>query len=294
MAKKMRRLLALVMALALCAGQIMVPAFAAEEEPQVTVSVELEGYSRIPEGSDTMEVTQGAASTTETPDPEKGEIVTTTTTTTTWTGTDDSGAYVEGSETHTQFTGTDNDDGFTLYEGGSLEGEQTTTTTESSTETSTEELVTEEVTTEVESTTKTDESSQTHTQESSSTQEGNWNTSGEVTQGTFEADSTEEWNESETVVLEGQIPEEGITIQMNPGKNGFSGQASGEVILLTEAMEIPEGAELVYDQDNNVIGYRLYTESSEITGTTENHGEATKTDGQTDENGVTSDVILCI
>ena len=290
MAKKMRRLLALVMALALCAGQLMVPAYASEESQQVTVSVELEGYSQIPEGSDTLEVTQGDTGTTEAHDPEAGEIVTTTATTTTWTGTDDSGAYVEGSETHTRFTGTDDYNGTTLYEGGSLEGEQTSTTTESNTEISTEELVTEEVTTEVESTIKAEESSRTHTEESTSTQEGSWNTSGSVTQGTFEAETTEKWSDSETVVLDDQIPEAGITIQMTPGGNGFSGQASGDVILLTEAMEIPQGAELVYDAENNVIGYRLYTESREITDTTEIHGEAAKAEGQIDENGVTSDV----
>ena len=292
MAKKLRRLLALTMALALCAGQIMVPTFAMEEEEQtIAVSVELEGYSRIPEGSDTLEVTQGESSTTEEHDPAKGEIVTTTTTTTTWTGVDENGNYVEGSETHTQFTGNDDMDGFTLYEGGSLEGEETTTTTQTSTETTTEELVTEEVTTEVESTTKTEESTQTHNQDSSSTQEGSWNTSGEVTEGSFEAEHTDNWTQSETVVLgDGQIPDEGITIQMTPDENGFSGQATGEVILLTEAMEIPEGAQLVYDKDNNLIGYRLYTEQSQITGTTENHGEAAKTENQTDENGVTAPV----
>ena len=84
MAKKMRRLLASVMALALCAGQILIPAAAAEEDPQqVAVSVELEGYSQIPESNESQEVTQGQSVTTETPDPQKGEIVTTTTTTTT-------------------------------------------------------------------------------------------------------------------------------------------------------------------------------------------------------------------
>ena len=60
MAKKTRRLLAMTMALALSAGQILIPAAAAQEEEQsIHVHAELVNYLRSPESSETMDVTVG-------------------------------------------------------------------------------------------------------------------------------------------------------------------------------------------------------------------------------------------
>lgn len=290
MAKKMKRLLALVMALALCAGQLAVPASALENEQQeILVTVEVVD-SQAPEATDDLTVTEEAPVTTETRNPESGETVTTTSTTTNWSGTDENGAAVEGTETESHFTGT-NENGDVLYEGGSLEGEQTTTTTETTESTSRETLVTEEVTTNTETETKVEESTSAHTTQEESREEGQWDTTGEVTEGTFVSDRTETSEESETLILgDGEIPEGGITIELTPNQTGegFSGEATGEVVFLTEEMEIPEGAELVYDEENNLIGYRFRSQSSEITGSTEVNGQATNTGGTVDNIGTTA------
>ena len=85
MAKKMRRVLAVLMALALCAGQLAIPAAAAETEEAILVPVEVTILEESP-------VTEQLAT---------GEQLETNSTTTEWSEVTPEGAVIEGSETKT-------------------------------------------------------------------------------------------------------------------------------------------------------------------------------------------------
>ena len=298
MAKKMRRFLALVIALALCAGQIAVPAMAEEatpEAPSVTVSL-----SQAPAPSENMDVQVQDPVTQTTHDTDAGIITDSTSTTTTWTGTDENGNAVTGSETITDFVGTDDYTGSKLLEGGSVTGSETTTIQSETSESTIDTIVTEEVTTTIENKDYIAGQTQTHTDKSSQTTEGQWVTGSDVTEGDYIKTGTEQQGETTTDTIGlGGIPEGGITIQLTPnGKTqnpyDFNGEVSGEIIPLDGAMEIPEGAVLRYDNDGNIIGYTLITESEAEINSKEEHGEAepagTETDTTADISVVTPDL----
>lgn len=291
MAKMMKRLLALTIAVALCAGQVVIPAIAADEDQQVTVTVELEDYSQVPEASGDMTVTEGAPETSVSGDAVAGTITNTTSTTTQWSGTGENGEQITGSETITESKTTDDYNGADLYEEGTLSGEESRVTTDVTESGTTDDLVTEEVTTTVETETTTAGGTSSHTGTAGNTQPGQWEEGSDVTEGKFEAESTVESSEEKDVTLgSGEIPEEGITITLTPGTGGFSGEASGEIILLDEQMDIPEGAELVYDKDGNLIGYRSSSETTTITGTTTEHGKEVLEGTEIDTEGTTGAV----
>ena len=298
MAKKIRRFLALVIALALCTGQIAVPAMAEEatpEAPSVTVSL-----SQAPAPSENMDVQVQDPVTQTTHDTDAGIITDSTSTTTTWTGTDENGNAVTGSETITDFVGTDDYTGAKLLEGGSVTGSETTTIQSETSQSTTDTIVTEEVTTTIENKDYIAGQTQTHTDKSSETTEGQWVTGSDVTEGDYIKTGTEQQGDTTTDTIGlGGIPEGGITIQLTPnGKTqnpyDFNGEVSGEIIPLDGAMEIPEGAVLRYDNDGNIIGYTLVTESEAEINSKEEHGDAalagTETDTTADISVVTPDL----
>jgi len=286
----MRRILALVMALCLIAGQLAVPAAATgNEEPQQNLEVTVDvnavlpqtpgAQSQAPEASDHMNVSTSTNDATD-HDVDAGIIEEKTSTTTDWSGSQGD-TVTSGSETTTNVTGIDDYNGQTLYEGGTTAGTETNvTTTQTIVNSTTEEgYVTDEILVDAK-TESTTTSEKSHTGEESTTvTEGTWsNTEDGFTQGQFKADAAQEWENSDTFILgEDPIPEGGIEIELKPdGKNPntYTGSAGGEIIPLEEGMEIPEGATLVKDKDGNVIGYTFSKTTEIITDSTTDEGDA--------------------
>lgn len=162
MAKKMRRFLALVLALALCAGQIAMPAMAAEEEGNLTATItitEVQGEN-LPAGTTTVSggSVEKTVETTTTTVSENEINTTTTTSSESWSGTATSGGAIEGANaetsefvetsntTTTTITGTetttdvdvDNGPDYPMSESSVTEGSETTVTTNTKVEEKTE------------------------------------------------------------------------------------------------------------------------------------------------------------
>lgn len=278
MAKKMKRILALVLALALCAGQVAVPAMAAEAEAaaqQINIVAEV---SQIPAASANMEVTAGATVETTTANPETGTTTATTSTTTTWEGTNDNGAAVNGSETLTESVVTDNYTGVKLEESGTIQGSETTEKVTSTTESESQTIVTgqTEIQGEKESITgiRVENSFDTETSVTTGEWENGNAENGGLTEGEYVKTGIEEDIATDTTINLGEeeIPEEGITIELKPNTNGtFSGEANGSEVTF----DIPEGAEPILE-NGKVIGYRIDSEEVYITDITTNTGAAQK------------------
>jgi len=256
MAKKMRKITSLLMALILCVSQLAVPALAAEaDEQQIGVEVDLSPYSQIPEETENLSVEEQELVETTDHDETAGLITNTTSQTTTWEGSDGQ-TSVTGSETVSDYTVTDDFTGDELQKGGALEGSETSVTTTKTTETKTETIITSE--TGVTSTTETTESSTTEskTEADGQTVEGQWSQQKLIDSDTKIQQQSNEAIDKDSSKPYGsaELPEEGVTIILTPDPNNpgkFIGAANGAEV----AIEVPEGAEPIYE-DGVLVGYK--------------------------------------
>lgn len=301
MAKKTRKIFAWIMVFSMIAGQLALPAAAEttlEQEVTVDVSAAIPeapaAEPQAPAASESISVSTSEPVTVSS-DSGTGMTMESTSSTTSWSG-DQGGTTTTGSETTTTVTGTDNTTGQTLYEGGSVEGsESSVTITEEPPQTEIkEDFVTQEVNTS-QSTVTTETGSASTEETGSSTAYGEWtDVENGYTEGEFEVSRTEKDQDQSTTVLgEEEIPGSGIVIDLNPGNNGsFSGSAGSEIIPLEEGAAIPEGATLVKDKDGNITGYTLTTTTETVTGTETKDGKVKqdKENSYTDTTGTTSAV----
>lgn len=257
MATKMRRFLAILIALSLCAGHILVPAIASEPEQDVTVDVVV---SQAPAASAGMNVTTG----TNTGSSVNAEGIQEDKTTTDiiWSGTREDGAAVTGSEVITNVTGSDEKG--KLYEGGTIEGSETIIKTESDTETTTQEGILVSDTTETiheevngEAVTGTTVSSSTKEEE------GSW-IEGELVEGQTTVDqSAASENEDRTAIDIDTVLPENVTIELTPNdKDGTTVTKTISVEdVISGAITLPADGSYteLKDENGNIIGYEIIT-----------------------------------
>ena len=261
MAKKMKRFLATLTALCLCAGHFSVAARAAEtEQDPLTASVELVYSAPV---TDTTTSTD-----------ELGNVTTVDTTQQSWTGEgteEDTTVLVEGSETVTQTT-TKDDVGNVITESGSTEGAESsvTTTVETQQDTTQETLPPE--------TTDNDFVP-------GQTQEGQWSEPEEVESPSVTTEDAEISHQPDSVTLNmsqddptDEVKEEGdLTVVVQ--ENGlYTGETETTV---TGTPTDPDGEikvvrEPLLDEAGNVIGYKTTTTTTK---TVETEGDPTTSEG---------------
>lgn len=257
MANKMKRFLALAMALAICAGQIAVPAMA--EEPASEIAVEV-SVSQAPEATADLAVTVGEPTSTSTN--EDGITQQATSTTTDWNGTA-AGAAVTGTETITDITGTDDITGQTLYQGQTITGSETNITTEVSTEVTEKDTVLSDVTNPTGSEeTGTPETTTENTSNTENT-EGNW-VEGKLVEGEAKIDEALS-GESEKVTdveIGFQAPGE-VTLELTPGKAPTTITKTIPVEdVISGLITLPQGGYTeIKDASGIVIGYEITTQA---------------------------------
>ena len=253
MAKKMRKVLAVLMALALCAGQLAIPAAASETEPQIIhaeVNVTVTDLGTTTQQLDT------------------GEQLETGSTTTQWSEVTPEGAVIEGSETRTEFVGSNPESGYVLYEGGTVEGSETETHTISGEESTTETGVILSDTTEI-----TGDASETAA--STTTQEGQWTEAqhqegqwieGQTVEGDYVADASQSREEETTTAIDLEEPAGEVTINMTP--NAGETNVTKEITLedLVQAI-IQVGEEQHYtseitDENGETVGSETVTQKN--------------------------------
>lgn len=261
MAKKMKRTLALVLALALCAGQIAVPAMAEEAAPEVTPEIIVEvSVPQAPEAGSGMDVTISEPATTITNN--DGITQEATSTITDWNGTE-AGAAVTGTETVTEVTGTDDITGQTLYEGETITGSETSITTEVTTETTEKDIVISDVTNPTGSEEKGTPETTTENITNTETTEGEW-IEGELVEGEAKIDEalSGETETSTEVEIEFEAPGE-VTLELTPGKAPTTVTETIAVEdVISGLITLPEnGYTEITDENGIVIGYEITTES---------------------------------
>ena len=261
MAKKMKRTLALVLALALCAGQIAVPAMAEEAAPEVTPEIIVEvSVPQAPEAGPGMDVTISEPATTITNN--DGITQEATSTITDWNGTE-AGAAVTGTETVTEVTGTDDITGQTLYEGETITGSETSITTEVTTETTEKDIVISDVTNPTGSEEKGTLETTTENITNTETTEGEW-IEGELVEGEAKIDEalSGETETSTEVEIEFETPGE-VTLELTPGKAPTTVTETIAVEdVISGLITLPEnGYTEITDENGIVIGYEITTES---------------------------------
>lgn len=257
MATKMKRFLAIIIALSLCAGHILVPAIAVETEKNVTVEV---AVSQAPEASSDMNV--ATDTNTSFSVNAEGVVENKTSTTTDWSGTNENGQTVTGSETVTNVTGADEQG--KLYEGGTIEGSETITGTSTSTETTKQENVLVSDTTE---TTHGEEDGDVITEIFSSTttenHEGQW-IEGELIEGETKLDQalSGETEDRTAIDIDTTLPGN-VTINLTP--NDKKGTTVTKTIsiedVISGAITLPAEGNYteLKDENGNVIGYEIVT-----------------------------------
>lgn len=261
MAKKMKRTLALVLALALCAGQIAVPAMAEEAAPEVTPEIIVEvSAPQAPEAGPGMDVTISEPATTITNN--DGITQEATSTITDWNGTE-AGAAVTGTETVTEVTGTDDITGQTLYEGETITGSETSITTEVTTETTEKDIVISDVTNPTGSEEKGTPETTTENITNTETTEGEW-IEGELVEGEAKIDEalSGETETSTEVEIEFEAPGE-VTLELTPDKAPTTVTETIAVEdVISGLITLPEnGYTEITDENGIVIGYEITTES---------------------------------
>ncbi len=261
MATKMKRFLATLIALSLCAGHILIPAAAADTSDASGITVEA-SLSQVPEATPDLNVTVGESVNTVTN--QDGITEHQNSVTTDWSGTNENGSAVTGSETANNFTGIDDHTGQTLYEGGSIQGSETITDTETTNNVSIRNDVlisdsTEEF--------RTEEQGEAYVETSVSEEE--LHTEGEWIEGNLTV--KDEWYDEEAsgveesrteVEIDASLPEN-VTITMTPG------DADGTTIrktisiedVISGAITLPEDGAYteLKDENGNVIGYEIIT-----------------------------------
>lgn len=265
MAKKMKRALALVLALALCAGQIAVPAMADEAAPEATPEIVVtvtESTTQAPAASGDIHGITGTTETVTGHDAASGVTESVTSSTTTWSGANEEGAAVSGSETTTEVVGTDAS-GNKVYEGGSVSGNETTVKTESSETTTEKDIVLSDKTDVTGS--KENGTPETTTESTNSTEniEGEW-VEGDLVEGEAKLDP-ELSGESETttdVEIGFENPGE-VTLEMTPGKAPTTVTKTIPVEdVISGLITLPEsGYTEIKDESGVVIGYEITTQS---------------------------------
>lgn len=261
MAKTMKRILAMLIAVSLCVGQLTVAAWAVEEEQSVlTASIEVS----VNEEKDTT-VTVG----------DYGQVTTVDTTGKSWSGADTvDGAEVEveGSENSTHTTVTD-DLGNPITESGKTEGSETITSTK--------------VDTDEDSKTETLPVETTDNQYvEGTTTEGQWSDPVDIAAPTTESKDAEISYQPGEVTL--NMSQENPTDEVS--EEGDLTTAVKENGLYTDMAEVsvtgaptdPEGEiktvkEPIKDAEGNVIGYMI---TKTITKTVEEEGDPNTTEGE--------------
>ena len=279
MANKMRRVLAILLALSLCAGYIMIPAAAEETEtPSVQVEVSL-----APDDSGSMNVNVDGAHISSA-DAGEGIVEDTFSSTTSWDGINENGASVSGSETTTVVTGSDSKTGDALYENGTVTGSETTIKTETTINSSEEEnvLISEEtrpIHTEEdgEATTETTVSSTTESEE------GQW-IEGRLQEGTAQLDEELSGKtETSTSVEIGAEAPGNVTITLDPndrkGTTVTKNVSVEDVIAGLITLPADGSYEELKDENGVVIGYQITTfvEDSETNVTVNNPTQTSAT-----------------
>ena len=310
MAKSIHRILAWILVLALCAGQLAIPV-SASTEPDSSVTTPVEGGTQtvtVTVGSDGSQTTTTEVSTS---DPETNttsqstttEVVTSsggqTSVDTTWSSTTtQTGSETEagnptvqtdtnvtttvtGSENTTEITTTSSDGTQTTQ--GSNQGQETTTVTDTTVTTTT--------TTGVlfgDEDSSSTETIPTEDPDPVNTSTG-W-TEGAVTEGDWETGKVQEGSKltttessSDTTAIDAANPGQ-ATIHMNPDGKTVKVQVDVTIDQVLAGMEIPENA-IEIKENGKVIGYRIVTTSETSTQdphpnvgkTTESYGEVTQT-----------------
>lgn len=251
MAKKMRRFLVIVIALALCASQIVLPAMAAG----------------------TTETTESVT------DPVTGLTTTTTTENSAWEDKSSEGADVSGQEIKVSVTVTD-DVGNVIQTSGNVEGQEQTDLTTTDTDSSTTEGVVVDEQTSTDSTTETIPAATEVTEGQwieGDTTEGQWELGEDIQEGTLDEGTTEQApTSSESVDISDPLDNKDVTLELKPG----SSDTHTETVDVEGLVEIPEVGtketevtdasgkvigtkvtvtEEVKDADGKVIGYKVTT-----------------------------------
>lgn len=258
MATKMRRFLAILIALSLGAGHLLVPAIAVEPEQSIAVNV---AVSQAPEASSDMNVT----SDTTTSGSVDGSILENKTSTTTdWSGTNEDGAAVTGSETIINVTGTDSATGDKLYEGGSITGSETITKTETAAETTVQkDILVSDTTENTHSAEDGDVIVTTESSSSTGNKDGQW-VEGTLVKGETAADpSVSAEEETRTAIgIDTTLPGN-VTIQLDPNsQNGTTITKTISVAdVISGAITLPADGSYteLKDENGTVIGYEIVT-----------------------------------
>ena len=282
MAKKMRRVLSAILVLAICAGQLALPA-AAEEEPAVIVDM---GITFAPKGPDlpagTTETDSGTTEKTEETSSSSTEDhgITTTTTTTeeNWTMTGGDGTTVTGSETTTHTSEVD-DQGNPLTESTAVSGSETQTSTSTTTEQSTVPGGTSSDTQYGDYLTTSGEegsaSSPVQTRNDTTTDEIRFPSPDGAVLEMSQNDPSVEVKEDGTVKIAGENGLSDIT-ETTTETTGSKTSEAGETTVTKEP---------ITDSKGNIIGYNIITTNVKIT---EEYGDPVTTEG----NPVTGDPVI--
>lgn len=302
MAKKMRRVLALVIALALCAGQLAIPAMAEEAEAvtQQTVTTTENGTEKVTTITDAANGTQITITESVTANPETGSTTTATTTDTVTVTNKENGmttdtssvweskevaadgpnttqegnptvevetditTVISGSENTTQDITHDNATG-TETISGSLTGQETTeiTGTTVTTTTTTGKLVKEETITDPVKEEALDSSDVTTGDWVEGTPTDNAWTDGKLEEGTADKGTTV--TTTDEVITPEQ--DESVTLELTPGGDWVT--VEKYIVDLADVATLPTGEEYTVtelkDADGNLIGWEVTYKAEEET-----------------------------